>query len=97
MNANERFLNEAKEIDLLESISYQESLKQFSRRTTAADLECHRMPGQAVCEDCEEYASFSRRTKKPNSRGNFISYYCSVHAPEDAGCFVVKEARHKFK
>jgi len=105
MNANERFLNEARELEKRWEAhstaagpdTFDAARKDFRRSAVAADLECHRLPGEAVCEDCEELASFSRRTHEPNPRGNFISYYCSIHAPEDAGCFVVKEARHKFK
>ena len=98
---NDRLLKEAaahsKFLSDYDVPSYAEAMKHFDRKVVPADLECHRMPGEALCEDCDKYALLSCRRDKHNSKGRFIHYYCSEHAPEDAKYFVLEKARHKYE
>lgn len=91
MNANERYLKEAKELE-----------KHWNSRSTvdipyipvtASMLQSHRMPGEAICKVCKELASYSRNSPDDG----WFEYFCSEDAPENASCFVKKEALHKFK
>jgi hypothetical protein len=65
--------------------------EQLPRWVQAGLMESHRLPGEARCQDCYALASYSRRN---NGR---LEYFCSIHATEDAGCFVLEEYRSKFK
>jgi len=93
-NINSRFLKEAREC----SKKWAESKDEFVRSSTARLLESHRLANEANCQECDESASYSRFLEKPSPvTGCFIEYFCSIHAPEDAKCFIVENARHKFK
>jgi hypothetical protein len=99
MNANAKFLKEARELEKnWSSTVFKDIDDRFIRGSSARLLESHRLPGEVKCQECEELASYSRFLEKPSPvTNNFHEYFCLVHAPNDATCFVVEAARHKFK